>query len=494
MTKSAGSEAIRMFQPASLKDNMNKLTKSISRRVFVKATAVATGAVLGSPIISSCMVQGNQDKEIGIAHVNSNFEREPLVRPFGFKGGYMSEIWQTISLLQSESGNSGLGLDTQNVLWSDAKVFAGNAEAAGNALMYTITERAMQMVKGMKFTTPIDLQEAILEEVYSYAQQVTSNPDLRMTFALNALVGLDNAAWMLYARENGYDNFDQLIPEKYRPALSSKHDKVASIPLMAYNIPINEITEAVEQGYFFMKIKIGQPGTQAEMLQKDMDRLSAIHKAIGDKRTGYTKDGRLPYYFDANGRYEKKETLLKLLDHARKIGAYDQLAVIEEPFPEHAEIDVHDIEIRLAADESAHTDQDAIKRIEMGYSAIALKAIAKTMSMTMKIAQAAYERDVPCFCADLTVNPILVEWNKVVAARLPAFPGLGGMGLMETNGHQNYKNWDTMRSFHPYPDTAWSQTVNGVFNLDRDYYAKSGGILEASDHYMKLVLPPFDGK
>jgi L-alanine-DL-glutamate epimerase-like enolase superfamily enzyme len=470
---------------------MENTINLISRRNFVKSAALASSAVFASPIISSCMAQGKNDKSITIAHVNSNFEREPLVRPFGFKGGYMSEIWQTISLLESEAGHKGLGLDTQNVLWSDAAVFATNSEAAGNALMYTITEKAMQMVKGMTFTTPIDLQEAILDEVYTYAQKATSNPDLRMTFALNALVGLDNAAWMLYANENDYTNFDQLIPDAYRPALSHRHDRVASIPLMAYNIPIDEITEAVDQGYFFMKIKIGQPGTQQEMLEKDKERLSAIHKAIGGKRTTYTKNGRLPYYFDANGRYEKKETLLKLLDHAKAIGAYDQIAVIEEPFPEHAGIDVHDIEIRLAADESAHTDKDALQRIEMGYRAIALKAIAKTMSMTMKIAQVAHEHGVPCFCADLTVNPILVEWNKVVASRLAAFPGLGGMGLMETNGHQNYRNWETMRGYHSYPEANWANTQDGVFNLDKDYYEKSGGILSASDHYMNLVLPPF---
>ncbi|MCG8310304.1 MAG: L-alanine-DL-glutamate epimerase [Cytophagales bacterium] len=472
---------------------INNLT-SISRRAFVRSSSLVTGSLVAAPLINSCAAQSNQDKEITISHVNSNFEREPLIRPFGFKGGYMTEIWQTVSLIASESGNRGLGLDTQNVLWSDASVFGSNSEAAGNALMYAITERAMQMVKGMKFTTPVDLQEAILEDVYAYAQRVTSNPDLRMTFALNALVGLDNAAWMLYAHENGYDNFDQLIPKAYRPALSDKHEKVASIPLMAYNIPIDEIKEAVDQGYFFMKIKIGQPGTQEEMLEKDKARLSAIHKAIGDKNTKHTKDGKLPYYFDANGRYEKKETLLRLLDHAKKIGAYEQLAVIEEPFPEHAEIDVHDIEIRLAADESAHTDKDALERIEMGYKAIALKAIAKTMSMTLKIAQVAHDHNVPCFCADLTVNPILVEWNKVVAARLSAFPGLGGMGLMETNGHQNYRNWETMSTYHPEPHATWAKTVDGVFNLNRDYYRKSGGILEASGHYLNLVLPPFKTK
>ncbi len=263
------------------------------------------------------------------------------------------------------------------------------------------------------------------------------------------------------------------------------HDKIASIPLMAYSIPITEIKDTADQGYFFMKIKIGQPGTQKEMLKKDKERLSAIHKAIGPMETPYTRNGKLPYYFDANGRYQKRETLLKLLDHARKIGAYDQIAVIEEPFPENAEILVGDLGVRIAADESAHTDEDALKRIEMGYSAIALKAIAKTLSMTMKIAQIACENDVPCFCADLTVNPILVEWNKAVAARLAPFPGLD-LGLLETNGHQNYKNWDEMVSYHPCPDAVWRQTQKGVFNLNEDYYQKSGGIFEPSKHYEKM--------
>jgi L-alanine-DL-glutamate epimerase-like enolase superfamily enzyme len=208
---------------------------------------------------------------------------------------------------------------------------------------------------------------------------------------------------------------------------------------MAYTIPISEIRQAAEQGYFFMKIKIGQPGTQEEMLEKDKARLSEIHKAIGTMETPYTQNGKLPYYFDANGRYQKKEILLRLLDHARAIGAIDQIALIEKPFPEELEERVDDIGIRIAADESAHTDEDAKKRIDMGYQAIALKAIAKTMSMTMKIARVAHDNHIPCFCADLTVNPILVEWNKAVAARLAPFPGLG-IGLLETNGRQNYKN------------------------------------------------------
>jgi L-alanine-DL-glutamate epimerase-like enolase superfamily enzyme len=141
--------------------------------------------------------------------------------------------------------------------------------------------------------------------------------------------------------------------------------------------------------------------------------------------------------------------------------------------------------VRIAADESAHTDKDALERIDMGYQAIALKAIAKTMSMTMKIAQTAHEHKIPCFCADLTVNPILVEWNKAVAARLAPFPDLG-LGLLETNGHQNYQNWKTMTSYHPHANASWTKTVDGVFNLNRDYYAKSGGMLTPSAHYEEM--------
>ena len=456
----------------------------ISRRAFIKGTAAASVLGLGFPQNMKGQPMGK--KKITINKVNSEFEREPLIRPFGFKGGYMSEIWQTIAMLESNSSRQ-IGLCTQNVLWSDAKVFGDHSESGGNALMYAMTEKALQLIDGETFTDPINLLEQVLPEVYAYGKKITSNEELRKTFALNALVGVDNAAWLLYAAENGIHDFDNLVPDQYKPALSYKHDKVASIPLMAYSIPITEIKEAADQGYFFMKIKIGQPGSQSEMLEKDKERISAIHKAIGDKTTPYTKNGKLPYYFDANGRYEKKETLLKLLDHANKIGALDQIAVIEEPFPEEYEQDVSDIGVRIAADESAHTDEDALHRIQMGYNAIALKAIAKTLSMTMKIAQTAKDHDVPCFCADLTVNPILVDWNKMVAARLASFPGLGGLGLLETNGHQNYKHWGQMEKYHPYTNASWRETRNGVFNLNDDFYEKDGGIFELSDHYLKLV-------
>jgi L-alanine-DL-glutamate epimerase-like enolase superfamily enzyme len=460
-----------------------------SRRTFIKNSLVAAGAsmVMGTPGVLASDTKVNQLKKIQISEVSSNFEREPLIRPFGFKGGYMTEIWQTASWMKSASGISKVGLTTQNVLWSDAAVFARHSESGGNTLMYAMTEYALQMLKGQSFTDPVELLDSIWKEVLEYGKKITGNPKLRETFALNALVGVDNAIWMLYAKENGFETFDEMIPQNWRPAVSQKSKTVASIPLMAYAIPVAEIKQAVDDGYFFMKIKIGQPGTQDEMLEKDKARLSEIHNTIGHYRTPHTENGKLPYYFDANGRYEKKETLLRLIDHAKKIGAFDQIAVIEEPFPEELKIDVSDIPLRLAADESAHTDAYVVERIEMGYRAIALKVIAKTLSMTLKMANVAKQHNVPCFCADLTVNPILVDWNKNVAARLDPFPGLGS-GLLESNGHQNYKNWKTMESYHPYADANWRKTINGVFNTDGDFYKTSGGILTDSEHYKSMFL------
>ena len=257
-------------------------------------------------------------------------------------------------------------------------------------------------------------------------------------------------------------------------------------PLLSYNVPLDEIREAVDQGYFFMKIKIGRPGTQKEMLEGDKARIEAIHNLIGHLETPYTANGKIPYYFDANGRYEKKETLQRLLEHTGKVGMLDQIAIIEEPFPEDADIDVSDLGVRIAADESAHTAEDVLSRIDMGYGAIALKAAAKTLSMTLKMAKAAYEKNIPCFLADLTCTPILVDWNKNIAARLAPFPGINDMGLMESNGHQNYVHWKELISYHPYPEGSWIHSRQGIYEINEDFYVKSAGILKSSQHYLQL--------
>ncbi|KPL17461.1 MAG: L-alanine-DL-glutamate epimerase [Bacteroides sp. SM23_62] len=456
------------------------------RRDFVKTSALA-GIAGMSGTYSQAMSTGRKNiKKITVQSVDSDFEREPLIRSFGFKGIYQKEFWVSAAQMESGSGIKHVGLMTQCLAWSDLSVFLAHSEAAGNMLLHNTLEYALQQIKGTSFKSPIELQDAILESIHAYGRKITENSNLRMTFTLSSLVALDNAAWMLYAQENGFQDFDEMIPEEYRPALSYRHNKVAHVPLFSYNIPLGEIEDAVRQGYFFMKIKIGSPGSQEEMLKGDMARIEAIHKLIGDRETPYTQNGKIPYYFDANGRYEKKETLQRLLDHARKVGMFEQIAVIEEPFPEEADIEVGDLGVRIAADESAHTAGDVEKRIRMGYGAIALKAAAKTLSMTLRMVKIAHEHNIPCFLADLTCTPILVDWNKNVAARILPFPGLKDMGLLESNGHQNYVRWKQLVSYHPYPDGPWINSKDGIFHLDKEFYEKSGGILSHSEHYNEL--------
>jgi L-alanine-DL-glutamate epimerase-like enolase superfamily enzyme len=471
----------------------NVFGKSCSRKDFLETAGIfSTFTALGLTHLN-CSKDLNSDsdtkknlKSITIKKVDSNFEREPLVRPFGFKGIYQKEFWVSAALLESTSGIKHVGLMTQCLAWSDLEVFLAHSEAAGNQLLHLTLEQALQQIKGKTFKNPIELQDAILNNTHEYAKKITENNHLRMTFTLSSLVALDNAAWMVYAQENGFKNFDEMIPDEYRPALSYRHDKVAHVPLLSYNVPLKEIEDAVNQGYFFMKIKIGRPGTQEEMLEGDKARIEAIHKLIGHRETVHTQNGKIPYYFDANGRYEKKETLQRLLDHAKKVGMFDQIAIIEEPFPEEADIVVNDLGVRIAADESAHTAQDVEKRIQMGYGAIALKSAAKTLSMTLRMAKVAFENNIPCFLADLTCTPILVDWNKNVAARLAPMPGIKEMGLLESNGFQNYVRWNELVSYHPYADASWIHSENGIFNIQKEFYEKSGGCLLSSEHYMNL--------
>ncbi len=425
------------------------------------------------------------NKMIEVIHTDADFEREKLNRPFGFKGGYLTELWQTVVKLTVTSGKSSIGLATQSVLYGDAELFAAHSESGGNALMYAVADKALQLVKKTPFSDPVDLLEKIVPALLEAGRRITHKNDLNLNFIYNALVGVDNAAWLLYAAENKALSFDGMIPLRYQKALSHHNQKIAVMYQVPYAMPMEEVKSAVQQGYFVIKIKAGYPGTQEQMLKGDMERLTLIHDSLKDLRTHQTKNGKLIYTIDANGRYEKKETLLRYLDHAKKIGALEQILLFEEPLPEHNDEFVNDTGIYIAADESVQTEADAVKRLEQGYSALVLKGIAKTLSMSMKIAELAAQRNIPCLCADLTVNPVLVDWHKNLAARLAPFPGLN-MGLMETNGDMNYRNWKQLVSYHPASGASWTKVKQGVFELDESFYQRSGGIFEQSPHYESL--------
>lgn len=458
----------------------------MDRRQFLKNTGLITAFSGGnfSEIIPSTHINPIM-KNIKVIRTDSDFEREKLVRPFGFKGGYLTELWQVASKLESESGHSKIGVATQSVLYGDADLFSSYSESGGNALMYLVVNKALDLIKQTPFTNPVNLLDTIIPELIIQAEQITGRKGLNVNFLYNALVSTDNAAWLLYAAENQYKNFDEMIPEPYKKGLSHRNDKVAIMYQIPYGMPMQEIKDAAKAGFFVFKIKTGYPGSQDVMLQNDMERLTQVHNALKGLRTNQTDNGKLIYTMDANARYERKETLMRYLDHAKKIGAFEHILFYEEPLTEQNGEDVSDVGIRIAADESVHNEMDALRRIEQGYGAMVLKGIAKTLSQSMKIANLAAERQIPCLCADLTVNPILIDWNKNLTARLMPFPGIG-MGFMETNGDMNYRNWKNMLGYHPLAGASWTQARNGVFELNADYYERSGGIFEPSTHYTDM--------
>lgn len=414
---------------------------------------------------------------------------EPLKAPFGFKGGYAQELWQTVVKVESEN-TFGIGIGLQSTLWSDASVFAAGSYASGNAYMLLITEYALKLIKNKTFKNPVEALDSIKDEVYEYAKKITGNSNLRKTFALNALVAVDNALWQLMGKENNTEDFMSLIDEEYKAPLNGKVDKICNIPLVTYNMTMEDVKKLVDEGFFFLKIKIGadpdKDGSYEKMLEWDKKRIYDIHNLVKDIKTPYTENGHIPYYLDANGRYDSKKRLKELLDYADEIGALSRIAIIEEPFDEENKIDVSDLNVRIAADESAHSCEDVIERIGLGYKAIALKPIAKTMSESIKILSVAHKNNIPCFCADLTVNPVMVEFNKNVAARIATFPGIK-IGIMESNGHQNYVNWEEMKSYHPmYKKAAFTEAKGGIFDIDDEFYKISGGIFRDSDYYTNL--------
>lgn len=424
---------------------------------------------------------------IRIQHTSSDYEREKLIRPFGLKGGSLTELWQSVARLTSASGYQSIGLGTQSVLYGDADLFAALPEYEANRLMYKLTVHSLELVRQTPFSSPPELLKNILPLALEQGRQFTRKQDLHPNFVLNALIPVDHAAWLIYAAEHELDTFEGMLPEEYRAVLSARHERIAIMFQVPYGMPVAEIQKAAKEGYFIIKIKLGQAGSQAEMLQRDMDRLSEIHSALQNLHTEQTVDDKLLYTLDANGRYTQKESVQKLIDHTEKIGMREQVLLFEEPLHETNEANVGDLGVRMAADESLHDEQHALRRLELGYGAFVLKSIAKTLSLTLSIAKIAAENQVPCLCADLTVNPILLSWHQNLAARLPSFPGLEDVGIMETNGKENYLNWDRMLTYHPIPDAEWLKTHRGTFKLDDTFYQQSGGIFLPSSHYEELM-------
>lgn len=404
---------------------------------------------------------------------------EPLASPFGFKGGALTELWQINCSLEDNEGRRGIGLGVQSVLWSDSAVFAGLGQERGNRLMLSMTRYALKQLEGRTLSRPDQMLHDLIPQVWEYGRRESGFRSLRLTFALNALTPVDWALWQLYARACGcFQLTDLALP--VTSGLSCRQMRLGNIPLISYGTSREEILKLSEEGAFFYKIKIGSapenPENMDAMLEWDCRRLLEVHSLVSGQTTPHTQCGHPVYYLDANGRYDKLERVERLLDFASEHGFLERILLLEEPFAEDRLQNVKGLPVPVAGDESAHSAEDAQNLIdEYGYSVMALKPIAKTLSVTLEVLETARKHSVPCFCADLTVNPAMTECNKAVAARLPLLPGLK-CGVMESNGAQNYLHWARMLSEDPAAGESWALPVNGLYELGDDFFQKDGGI------------------
>ena len=244
------------------------------------------------------------------------YEPELFRKSFGFKGNKITGVWQTVVGLFVDN-TIGVGLGIQSVLWSDSRVFSEFGEYESNRLMFSVTEFAVDAIKGKEFSTPDEIIKTVFSLCHEYANRVVGFP-VTETFVLNALVPLDMAAWQLFARLGEKKDFDFIFKG------NRKEQLLANVPLVNYSTTLDEVHNMAKNDVCLFKIKLGcdpdGDGDVNKMLAWDKERVSEIHSVLKNFSTPFTENQHIAYYFDANGRYETKEQLKSLLVHFEKKG------------------------------------------------------------------------------------------------------------------------------------------------------------------------------
>ncbi len=402
--------------------------------------------------------------------------KEPLIKPFGFKGANLTQLWHVVVKITLSNGVSGMGVAVQSVLWSDAICFSSYSEEDSNEKMLEITKAALSILEKQEFKTPPEMIKNLIPQLLKLASKNQNRHDVPQTFVLNSLVAVDFALWQIWDKLYSNGTFKGL-KDTFAPKLKQSADVLANIPLITYKTSADEITQLLQNGTYLLKVKIGSdPNANSdteEMLNWDINRLKQIHEIAKNYNSDYTDSGNILYYLDANGRYPNKDVLLRFLDAADKMGALSQIAVFEEPLSDNKKYNLKDLPVIFAADESVHSEEDVVRAIdEYGFKAIACKPIAKTLSITLSMINIALSKNAYCFCADLTVPPVMLDWNMSVAASLPYLKGLK-TGIVESNGAQNYTNWKEQESKCPQPDASYRKSENGRFNIGDNFTDKN---------------------
>ncbi|WP_144276836.1 enolase C-terminal domain-like protein [Parenemella sanctibonifatiensis] len=371
--------------------------------------------------------------------------REPLIGPFAFKAHEINELWQVIVGLPDGAGGIDWGLGAQSPVWGDPMVVDLAGIDGANMMMAAITGHAARVAADLpEDLDPVEVQARLMPEVLLLAREMT-NESIAESFVMNALVPIDQAMWQRWARRHEIRDFADLIPPSVRPYLPvdpANAPPAAEIPLVSPTTGAEEIGELLARGLPLLKIRIGADPNRdkdpSAMLDFDANRVIEVAAMVDRAEQAGATGVRL--YLDANGRYPDKATLLTLLDRIDDAGALHRIALVEEPLPVANDEHLGDLPVPIGADESAFDTASVERRAATGYSVIAVKPSAKTLTRSFAMIEAAGRAGMNCLVADLTAPPLLVAWNREVASRLTPLPGLE-RATFESNGPQNYLHW-----------------------------------------------------
>jgi len=240
-----------------------------------------------------------------------------------------------------------------------------------------------------------------------------------------------------------------------------------AIPLMAYAVPVRR--SAPPRAGLLLHEGQDRPARHAGGDAREGQGAALEIHASSAPRDAPHAGRAAAYYFDAKRPLREEGHPPPLLDTRGRSG-FDRIAVVEEPF-------------RRSSRSRWGTGRPGGRRRERHrrgrrpedrprLRAIALKPIAKTLSMSLRIARLAHERGVPCFCADLTsTDPGGLD--KVFAAASPRSPACRWASWRRTATRT------TGTGGHAPPPPllrrALDSAEKGVFRLDEDFYARSAG-------------------
>src|SRR5690606_881376 len=119
----------------------------MNRRQFIGNCSLILAATQANALKASTNLQKTMLNQLKVIHTGYAVEKEKLRFPFGFKGAFLTELWQAVAYVKDLSGNYGVGLGTQSVLYGDADTFASTDETTGNSWMLEVSKTALKWLE-----------------------------------------------------------------------------------------------------------------------------------------------------------------------------------------------------------------------------------------------------------------------------------------------------------------------------------------------------------